>query len=62
MDVIPLLVLFSLVLALLGVVLFLVSVKNRDLEHADRLSLLPLESDDSSLQQPERSLEGGQQD
>ena len=62
MEVIPLLVLFSLALALLGVVLFLVTVKNRDLEHADRLSLLPLESDDSSLQQTKGSLDGDQQD
>ena len=45
MNVVPLLVLCSLALAVFGVVLFLYSVRQRDDEHADRLSLLPLEDD-----------------
>ena len=45
MNVIPLLVLCSLALAGFGVLLFVFSVRNRDHEHADRLSLLPLEDD-----------------
>lgn len=45
MNVIPLLVLFSLVLAAGSVLLFLWSARNRDVDHADRLSLLPLEDD-----------------
>lgn len=45
MDVIPLLVFCSLGLAALGVLLFLHSTRNRDHEHADRLSLLPLDED-----------------
>lgn len=46
MNVIPLLVLCSLVLAGMGVVVFLYGVRNHDFEHTDRLSLLPLEDDD----------------
>ncbi len=45
MKVVPLLVLFSLFLAVCGVLLFVFSVRNHDHEHADRLSLLPLEDD-----------------
>lgn len=45
MNVIPLLVLFSLVLAATSVLLFAWSARNRDADHADRLSLLPLEDD-----------------
>jgi cbb3-type cytochrome oxidase maturation protein len=45
MNVVPLLVLFSLVLATLSVLLFVWSARNRDVDHADRLSLLPLEDD-----------------
>ena len=47
MDVVPLLVVFSLLLAALAVVFFVSTVRNGENEHADRLSLLPLESDDS---------------
>ena len=46
MEVVPLLVLCSLALAVCGVVLFLWSTRLRDHEHADRLSLLPLEEDE----------------
>ncbi len=45
MNVVPLLVLFSLVLAATSVLLFAWSARNRDADHADRLSLLPLEDD-----------------
>ena len=45
MSVVPLLVLCSLFLAACGVLLFAYSVRQRDHEHADRLSLLPLEED-----------------
>ena len=45
MNVVPLLVLCSMVLAAAGVALFLYSTRNRDHEHADRLALLPLEDD-----------------
>ncbi len=46
MNVVPLLVLCSLFLAACGVLLFVFSVRQRDHEHADRLTLLPLEDDD----------------
>ena len=45
MSVVPLLVLCSLALATFGVLLFVYSVRQHDHEHADRLSLLPLEDD-----------------
>ena len=48
MTVVPLLVVCSLALAAAGVVLFWYSVRQRDHEHADRLSLLPLEDDDQA--------------
>jgi hypothetical protein len=44
-NVIPLLVLCSLLLAASGVALFVASVRRGDHEHSDRLSLLPLEDD-----------------
>lgn len=48
MTVIPLLVVCSLLLAACGLLMFLLSVGNRDLEHSARLSLLPLEDDESA--------------
>ena len=45
MNVIVLQVFVSLLLVLGSVVMFLVSVRQRDAEHADRLSLTPLEED-----------------
>jgi hypothetical protein len=45
MTVIPILVLCSLALAALGVVMFIVSTRQGDHEHAERLSLLPLEDE-----------------
>jgi cbb3-type cytochrome oxidase maturation protein len=55
MDVIPLLVLCSLVLVGAALLVFLWSVRNRDLDHADRLSLLPLEPDDFGADDAERT-------
>ncbi|MFO1054733.1 MAG: cytochrome oxidase [Planctomycetota bacterium] len=48
MNVVPLLVLFSLCLAAGSVLLFVWSARLRDAEHSDRLSLLPLEDDVTS--------------
>ena len=45
MAIVPLLVLCSLALAACGAALFVFSARNRDHEHVDRLSLLPLEDD-----------------
>lgn len=46
MTVVPLLVLCSLLLAASGVAMFLYSTRQGDQDHADRLSLLPLEDED----------------
>lgn len=48
MNVIVLQVFVSLMLVAGAVLLFVVSIKNRDHEHADRLSLFPLEDDTRS--------------
>lgn len=53
MNVIPVLVLCSVCLAALGVLLFLYSVRQEDHEHADRLSLLPLEEEGSVTKEPD---------
>jgi hypothetical protein len=45
MNIVPFLVGCSLLLAAGAVILFVLSARNRDHEHADRLSLLPLEDD-----------------
>ena len=45
MNVLVLQVFVSLMLVVGSVLLFLVSVRHRDHEHADRLSLFPLEDD-----------------
>lgn len=45
MNVVPLLVVLSLSLAAAGVLLYLWSVRLGDVEHADRLALLPLDED-----------------
>jgi hypothetical protein len=54
MEVVPLLVLCSLCLAAGALLLFLNCVSRGDHEHADRLSLLPLEDDagPSELKEP----------
>lgn len=46
MDVIPLLVFLSLVLVGMALAFFFYTVRQGDHEHADRLSLLPLEEDE----------------
>ncbi|MCB9786419.1 MAG: cytochrome oxidase [Deltaproteobacteria bacterium] len=48
MNAIHLTLFVSGIIALLGVVLFIHSVGQRDHSHADRLSLLPLEDDSAS--------------
>jgi hypothetical protein len=45
MEVVPLLVFCSLALAAGGVLMFIMSTRLGDHEHAERLSLLPLEDD-----------------
>lgn len=47
MEVLGLQVFVSLALGLVSVGLFLRSSRQRDFDHADRLSLLPLETDDA---------------
>ncbi len=47
MNAIHLTLFVSFIIALLGVLLFIYSVGQRDHSHADRLSLLPLEDDAS---------------
>ena len=48
MDVVILQVFVSLLLVTGGVLLLLYSVKQSDYEHAERLSLLPMEHDDAT--------------
>jgi hypothetical protein len=52
MNVVVLQVFVSLMLVASSVVLFLVSVRQRDHEHADRLSLIPLEDDAAAPASP----------
>lgn len=49
MDVLIITVLCSLVLAAAGVALFVFRLKDGDFEHGDRLSLLPLDSDEHEV-------------
>jgi nitrogen fixation-related uncharacterized protein len=51
MDVVPLLVFCSLFLAAAGVGMFVFSLKNKEPDHLDRLSLLPLEDDEEPLEE-----------
>ena len=48
MEVVVMQVFVSLVLAGGSVLLFLYTAKNRDFEHADRLSLLPMSEDETN--------------
>jgi len=48
MNIVPVLVLVSLSLAALAVVLFVYTTRSGTYDHADRLSLLPLEQDESA--------------
>lgn len=52
MDVIALQVFVSLMLVLGSILLYANSVARRDHEHADRLSLLPMTSDDTTTGDP----------
>ena len=54
MDVIPLQVFVSLCLVFGAVLLFAFSVRQRDHEHADRLSLLPLADDAAFVEELKR--------
>lgn len=47
MDVVIVLVFVSLALVTMAVLMFIIRVRAGDLEHGDRLSLLPLETDES---------------
>jgi Cytochrome oxidase maturation protein cbb3-type len=47
-EVIVILVFISLVLVVGALLFFIISVRQGDLEHGDRLTLLPLEQDDST--------------
>jgi hypothetical protein len=49
MEVIVVLVFISLCLVVGALLFFVVSVRQGDLEHGDRLTLLPLEPDDSTV-------------
>lgn len=57
MNVLVLQVFVSLVLVAGGLLLFAYSVKHADHEHADRLSLLPIEGDDPPLAEEETTSE-----
>ncbi|GAB4196531.1 MAG: hypothetical protein OHK0013_03830 [Sandaracinaceae bacterium] len=57
MEVLLVTVFVSLVLAGLGVGLFVWSAKSRTFEHADRLAILPLERE-TTTPEADRSLEG----
>jgi len=59
MEVIVILVFISLVLVIAGLVSFAVSVRQGDMEHGDRLTLLPLENDDVLASPDEGTREGG---
>jgi hypothetical protein len=50
-SVLVLQVFVSLILVVGSLVLFGVSVRNRDHEHADRLSLLPMADDDAPIEE-----------
>jgi len=52
MNVVPILVLVSLSLAALAVLLFLHATRSGTHEHADRLSLLPLDDDRPAKEPP----------
>lgn len=53
MEVLTLQVFVSLMLVVGSIVLFATSVIRRDHEHADRLALLPIQSDDASSESNE---------
>ena len=52
MDVLIVTVFVSLILVVAGLVLFVSRLRQGDFEHGDRLSLLPLEEDETSVSDP----------
>jgi cbb3-type cytochrome oxidase maturation protein len=52
MDVLIVTVFVSLILVVAGLVLFVHRLRQGDFEHGDRLSLLPLEEDESAVDEP----------
>ncbi|NUO49900.1 MAG: cytochrome oxidase [Polyangiaceae bacterium] len=62
MEVVVLQVFVSLILVLGSLLLFAHSVKERNHEHASRLSLLPLESDDEVRDSGTKRALGGRQE
>ena len=52
MDVVVLQVFVSLMLVVGSVLLFAFTIRQRDLDHADRLALLPLQSDAKEEKRP----------
>lgn len=58
MDVLKITVFISLLLAVAGLVLFVSRVKQGDLEHGDRLSLLPLEDEQTDNDNCEPETDG----
>jgi cbb3-type cytochrome oxidase maturation protein len=59
MDVVWILVLLSLLLVGFSLLFFLYSMKQGDHEHADRLSLMPLEDDDGPMPKTQSSMQKG---
>jgi cbb3-type cytochrome oxidase maturation protein len=57
MDVLIILVFVSLVLVAGGILFFLNRVRGGDFDHGDRLSLLPLESDEDSVSKRSQTIE-----
>lgn len=48
MNILIVLVFISFIVAIAAVLLFALAIKNKDFEHADELSLLPLEEDENA--------------
>jgi len=61
MDVLIVTVFASLILVVAGLVLFAHRLRQGDFEHGDRLSLLPLEEDESPVDESESEPETHQQ-
>ena len=52
MEVLTLQIFVSLVLVLVSILVFFHAAKGKDMEHADRLAMLPLDSDDGATATP----------
>ena len=61
MDVLIITVFCSLILVVAGLVLFVLRLRQGDFEHGDRLALLPLEEDESSVAEVQPDPENLQQ-